>query len=218
MLACCQEGPHTPGFPFNALFPGEVRQLSPGKMNLVDVEAVVLWGGTDISPALYGEKANKFCEVGDYPSRRDIFEWDVMRECKRLGIPLIGVCRGAQIMCAFDGGKLAQDVSHHMSGHTVVTNNGELFNAPASHHQMMLPREGNELLAWASKLPGGARRVETYIGEGDAITIVDEKFKEPEAVYFPDLKGVGFQFHPEWDHKDSVTVKWCLEVVKEKLL
>lgn len=219
MLATCLYGPNPPGYPFNKLFSGPVRTLTTSFCDLTDVDAIVLWGGEDISPALYGQKPNKFCEAGPVPSRRDLFEWGLMQEAKQRGIPLIGVCRGAQIMCAFAGGTLAQDVSNHQSGHTIVTIDGEMFHAPGSHHQMLIPPDDAEVLAWAAHLPNGAPRAPFYIGEGDAITYFPYKHREPEVVYFPSIKGIGFQYHPEWDrgHVEKC-VEYSLNIVKEKLL
>lgn len=219
MLATCLYGPAVPGWPFNKLFPGEVRKFVDKNVDFTDVEAVVLWGGEDISPSLYGQKANKFCESGDSPSRRDLFEWAIMQEAVQRGIPLIGVCRGAQIMCAFAGGELAQDVDGHMSGHGIITSNGQTFNAPASHHQMLLPPKEAEVLAWASSKADGSARAPYYIGEDDAVNWFPDKHKEPEVVYFPNIKGIGFQYHPEWEQEDKgPSIEYTLAIVKEKLL
>lgn len=218
MLAICQHGQNSGGFPFNALFPGPTRTLLPGNVDFRDVDAIVFWGGEDISPSLYDEQPNRFCDASPVPSKRDTFEWGLMQEAVQRGIPMIGVCRGAQLMCVFEGGKLAQDVSNHLAGHSIITSKGDIFNAPANHHQMMLPSKDTELLAWAGCMPGGKRRVEFYIGNKDLIEPLPKGFKEPEAVLFPKIRGIGFQFHPEWDYKNSLSVMYTLNTVKEKLL
>lgn len=187
-LGVLGHGPSTLGYPFNALFTECVFITSVKQMMEENLTAVVLWGGEDISPELYGETPNQFNESAGPPSRRDLFEWSVLTEAVKLNIPIIGVCRGAQLMCAFDGGKLAQDVAGHQSGHPMMTLNGKVLVAPANHHQMMLPKEDNQLLAWSS-----TRRAEFYIGENNTIHQLLMGFKEPEAVYFRNLKGVGFQ-------------------------
>ena len=91
MLASCQHGPSQLGMPFDSLFNQPVRQFKPNNVDFTDVTAVVFWGGEDISPSLYGEKANKFCEAADVPSKRDMFEWGVMQECVQRGVLMIGV-------------------------------------------------------------------------------------------------------------------------------
>ena len=217
MLASCQHGPSQLGMPFDSLFTEPVREFKPNSVDFTDVTAVVFWGGADISPSLYGEKANKFNEATDMPSKRDIFEWGVMQECQQRGVLMIGVCRGAQLMCAFAGGKLAQDVGGHLAGHTIVTHDNKMFGAPANHHQMLIPPEGAKLLAWAGPHSDGKKRTQYFIGENEAITWFPDNHKEPEAVYFPNIHGIGFQYHPEWAERTSVQAIWTIQQVKEAL-
>lgn len=206
--------PHGPvsklGWPFNQLFNNSKLVTKPE--DLLDVQAVVLWGGEDISPSLYGEKPCQFTDGPEMPSKRDLFEWSILLNAVKLNIPIIGVCRGAQLMCAFDGGKLAQDVNGHGQSHTICTEHSA-FYAPAEHHQMMLPKEGARILAHPPQ-----RRAQFYVSENNTINYFPANFVEPEAVFFPDIKGIGFQFHPEWATKDDPCVKWTLDITKEKLL
>lgn len=211
-LGVLSEGPARLGYPFHKLFT-DVKRID-NLQHLKDVDAVVLWGGTDISPFLYGEKPNNFNEAGELPSKRDSFEWSVLDYCNKNLIPIIGVCRGAQLMCVYDGGKLIQDVGGHGRGHYVVDIEGKKsFYAAASHHQMMLPKANTVLIATAEK-----RLADFYIGENNAINQFDATFREPEAVFFPDIRGIGFQFHPEWADENDFSVKWSLDKVKEYLL
>lgn len=208
-------GPTTLGYPFHKLFTTTAHIAAPADLVKEKVQAVVLWGGEDISPFLYGQKASRqFCDAGDTPSKRDLVEWGVMKEAVKLGIPIIGVCRGAQLMCAFDGGTLAQDVSGHGQHHGILTCDNFSFVAPGDHHQMMLPRaEGNQTLAWSD-----VRRAQFYIGENNTISPLSPTFKEPEAIYFKDIRGMAFQYHPEWAAAESACVKWTLDMVKEMFL
>jgi gamma-glutamyl-gamma-aminobutyrate hydrolase PuuD len=213
-LGVMSQGPTTLGYPFNKLFSFTVPILTYEDLEKERPDAVILWGGEDISPSLYGQEvSHQFCDADNLPSKRDLVEWKTMQECARLQIPIIGICRGAQILCAFDGGKLAQDVAGHLSGHPITTIDGEVFHAPANHHQMLLPREEARLLAWASQ-----RRAEFYIGEENTIHNLPMGFKEPEAVYFPDLNSIGFQYHPEWDKETSKCVNWTFSAIEEYVL
>ncbi len=160
------------------------------------IDALILWGGSDIGTELYGQP----CYLGaqhsnNYASQRDLFEWHLMKEAKRRKIPIIGVCRGAQIMCAFAGGKLVQDVQGHHTAHEILTVNGEIFkNISSSHHQMLYPFDvPHEILAVTTD-----NLSSTYKGLTDKeIETIKEK-GEPEVVYFPDINGIGIQCHPEW--------------------
>jgi len=210
-LGVCEHGPET-GSHFSTLF--DKVMIMDNNRDINKIDCLLLWGGTDVCPALYGEIPNKFNEAGPIPSRRDQLEWTLIKSAVARSIPIIGVCRGAQILCAADGGKLAQDIGGHVAGHEIVTNDGEMMYAAANHHQMMLPRPLNKVLATTIKpLHGG-----TYVGNKDAIYNIHASFKEPEVVYFPEMKAIGFQPHPEWMPSDSPFVQWCLKTVKKVFL
>ena len=157
--------------------------------DLDDTDLMVIWGGEDIGTSIYGEKPY-LRNSGYAPSRRDIIEMRFIDEAKKRNIPILGVCRGAQLVCAMDGGKLWQHVTSHAGGnHTINLKDGRKIKTNSLHHQMMIPRDGNELIGWADcRSPikyneQGAHEVETI---------------EPEIVYFPDMKALGVQGHPEY--------------------
>lgn len=173
---------------------GEVLQ---NRKNLDGLDAVILWGGMDIGSSLYGEE----CYLGpqhsnNVPSYRDIFEWGVLKEAYAKGIPIIGVCRGAQIMCAFAGGKLAQDISNHQMQHPIKTNDGTIFSdVSSSHHQMMYPYDAidHEVLATTTSPISSY-----YKGLSEAESETVRQKGEPEVVWFPSIRGLAIQAHPEW--------------------
>jgi gamma-glutamyl-gamma-aminobutyrate hydrolase PuuD len=139
-----------------------------------------------------------------------------MKFCKAHGIPMIGVCRGAQFLCAFAGGKLIQDVTGHGTSHTMTTSDGEVITTTSSHHQMLdVDGTNHELLAWATH-----RFSKHYYGEKSEtpkhINVLT--FKEPEVVYFPDIKALAIQGHPEWADEQDRFVGYCIEQVKDCLL
>jgi gamma-glutamyl-gamma-aminobutyrate hydrolase PuuD len=143
-----------------------------------------------------------------------------MKHCKANNIPIIGVCRGAQFMCAFAGGKLIQHVTgHDTGGHMVVTNEGDLFRVTSAHHQMLdLNGTKHELLAWApenlSALYYGER---SETPETVTKAMLASEFKEPEIVFFPEFKGLAIQGHPEWAEESSDFVNKTNELVVEYL-
>lgn len=65
-------------------------------------------GGEDIDPPLYGEELLPEC--GALSRERDDFELALMAEVQRLGKPMLGICRGVQVMNVFFGGSLWQDL------------------------------------------------------------------------------------------------------------
>ena len=179
-------------FPFNVVFDTaqDVR-----KHGFQGIDALVLWGGEDIHPSFYDEKAHKYNQAGPTRSARDVFEWKAMLYCKMNNIPIIGVCRGAQFLCAFAGGSLVQHVEGHTNGHhMVVTLDGEEYSTTSAHHQMMqLEKTEHQLLAWSKK------KLSTVYQDGEHSEIAYMKDRpEPEVVYFPKIRGLAVQGHPEW--------------------
>ena len=179
------------------------------------VDAVVFWGGTDIHPSLYKEKLHpKNQAYGDRPSHRDVFEWKAMQYCKANKIPMIGVCRGAQLMTAFVGGRLIQHVTGHVGGkgrHVVCTKDDNFFDVTSCHHQMMYPFDvPHEMLAWSNVHLSD--QYETADG------LVDMKGKvEPEIVYYPEVNGLAIQGHPEWAIQ-STFADYCNGLIEAQLL
>lgn len=178
---------------------------SPFYLNKDD--CVMFEGGTDISPKLYGEQPNSY--VVDQDRGRDIFESNLFRQAKDLGIPMIGICRGSQLLCALSGGKLVQHVSNHGVDHLVDDYKGRSYMVTSSHHQMMLPGDTNH------KVLAKTKRAQIYIGEYDKPLDVKE---DAETVWFPDTKCLAIQSHPEWQADDSMAVQAAREYVSDFIL
>lgn len=172
---------------------------------------LILHGGSDISPSLYGQKPAKRTGAEEELSARDLSEVMLAKRAIELGIPIFGICRGAQLACALAGGSLVQHVDNHVgSHHDVVTSSGETYSTTTCHHQMMNPwKISHELIAWSA--PALSDR---YIIEGEEE--IDMPF-EPEVVFFPQIKCLAVQGHPEWMPKHSPFVQYCLKLVEEKL-
>jgi putative glutamine amidotransferase len=198
--------------PFNSLFDTPVNLI--GKESLKGIDAVVLWGGTDIHPSFYNQKPHPKNQQGELePQTRDIFEWHLMREAKERGLFIIGVCRGAQFLCTFAGGSLYQHVTGHNTTHEIETFDDKKFFAPADHHQMMnLDNTKYDMLAWSSP------RSVLYEREQENISIPGEHITslegEPEIVFFEDVNGLAIQPHPEWGRLDSEFNIWLLKTME----
>lgn len=72
-------------------------------------DGIALCGGRDIEPALYGQEPHE--TLGRTEPRRDAFELELINRALDLGKPLLGMCRGIQILNVALGGTLAQDLS-----------------------------------------------------------------------------------------------------------
>jgi len=91
---------------------------------LVAVDALIVAGGADMDPQAYG--AVPHARLGEVRPDRDAAELDLVREALSAGVPMLGVCRGAQVLNVALGGTLHQhlpDVTRveHRGGPGVYT-------------------------------------------------------------------------------------------------
>jgi putative glutamine amidotransferase len=85
----------------------------PGALNsALDViercDALLVTGGGDVDPSRYGEPAEVPLMLVD--SARDTFELAAVDRALAIGLPLLGICRGLQVLTVALGGRLYQDV------------------------------------------------------------------------------------------------------------
>jgi putative glutamine amidotransferase len=171
--------------------------------------ALVVWGGADISPTLYGKAVGSRTGAGEKLSHRDAVEWVLMQSAYKLGIPIIGICRGAQMLCALAGGWLLQDVTHHTSSHEALTDDGRVLRVSSLHHQMLYPFGVDHVMIAQSK----HKLSEHYLDVDDEVDIP----VEPEFVYFPKEKGIAIQWHPEFMDVECQANEYVKEKLKELL-
>ena len=72
-------------------------------------DALLLSGGDDVCPACYGEETLPCC--GELTPERDHAETILIRHALKKGLPILGICRGMQILNAVLGGSLYQDIA-----------------------------------------------------------------------------------------------------------
>lgn len=202
-------------YPFKDLF--EKCEVAHFPVDLTERDCLLLWGGGDISPSLYGEKPGSHTGATEVLSTRDQWEVDLARQAMKLGIPIIGICRGAQLMCALAGGKVIQHVNGHGVEHLIKTVSNLYFWTSSLHHQMMYPWEiDHNLLAYASPprsnvyLNGDDRPVQ--FPDNGPIKLVD---CEPEVVWFPSVKCIAIQGHPEFMRSSEPFVVYCRQLVEK---
>lgn len=174
-----------------------------------DLDLLILWGGADISTSYYNQKPN-YRSGSDVPSHRDTVEWRVLQLATEFEIPILGVCRGAQLACCFAGGSLWQHVDHHEGmNHKLVLPDGKKLITNSYHHQLMIPPKESVVIATSDIV-----RSPVKVGNGGSITATDP---EPEVVYFPSINCLGIQGHPEWVPYDNELNVYTREWIKEYL-
>lgn len=165
------------------------RDFNDFVKNIHDVSLVIIPGGADICPDIYGHGTNFKTSCSWYRDKEEVAAVDLAIEH---GIPMAGICRGGQLLIAKAGGYLYQHVENHHHNHTVRTHDGQEFDVTSCHHQMFgwpLPQEA-KLIAWTKE-----RRSNVY-------ELSDNLAKPPpfesECVYLPNIKALATQWHPEW--------------------
>ena len=97
---------------------GRVRllEVSQSPRSLLDqIDGLLLTGGGDIDPVLYGEARHD--TVSDAEPGRDEFELDLARRAMDGDVPLLAICRGLQVLNVAAGGTLVQDIPTAVAGH-----------------------------------------------------------------------------------------------------
>jgi len=75
------------------------------------IDALIMTGGIDANPFLYGEELAKETEVPYI--QRDTFDFLLIKAALNKNIPILGICRGMQIMNVYLGGSLYQDIKYY---------------------------------------------------------------------------------------------------------
>ncbi len=182
---------------------------------LEKADLLMLAGGNDIQPKLYGEKEGKWTYTNPKRDAKEVAQYDY---AVTHGIKIWGTCRGAQLITALVGGKLIQDVTNHAGNrHDVQMADGDEIYMNSIHHQMcnpyVLPKEDYEVLGWSK------RNYSThYLGQDDKECIIGKfkDFREPEFISYPKVKALAIQGHPEM-LGDGKALDKCKELLNKYL-
>jgi putative glutamine amidotransferase len=177
---------------------GEVLSLFDGLM---------LAGGADIDPASYG--SDRAAETVDTIRERDDWEIALTRAALERDVPVLGICRGMQLINVACGGTLVQHLPDHV-GHE--EHRRVLGSFDGADHDVQLA-EGSLAAQAAGELDHATKShhhqgVER-LGEGLIVTGFSTLDEVPEAIESPDRRYVlGVQWHPEADPTSSVVASF----------
>ncbi len=151
---------------------------------IVDVDGLLLTGGDDVDPEFYGRPDLREKSKG-INRKRDEFEFGVIKRALDADVPILGVCRGMQVMNVALGGTLHADVEadgymRHSSGTSVIVKHeitiepnsllsglaGGLRQTINSYHHQAVDRLGRGLIKVAESTDGVIEAAEWSMKEG----------------------------------------------------
>jgi putative glutamine amidotransferase len=193
---------------------GGLALMIPPDAELVDdpdevldrIDGLLLAGGADIDPDAYG--AERHAETTHTVPARDVFEIALARRALERDIPILGICRGMQLINVATGGTLLQhlpDTVGHQDhrralgsfdgadhdvrlepGSLAERAAGETVHGTKSHHHQAIDR----------------------VGEGLVVTGWATLDDLPEALELPDRRfALGVQWHPEVDERSRLVAQ-----------
>ena len=142
----------------------------------------------DVDPRLYRQPRSE--RLGRTDLRRDLRDLQALKAALRSDLPVVGVCRGAQLLNVLHGGDLHQDLgeagmdarAHRTEAHAVTTESGTLARRAMGR--------SDTVVSWhhqAVRRIGAGLRVSARAGDGlpEAIEVTGRRF------------ALGLQWHPE---------------------
>ncbi len=171
---------------------------------LAEIDGLVLTGGADVSPLSYGQTPMREAWAGD--KVRDDYECMLVRWCIEHGRPVLGLCRGIQLLNVALGGTLWQDIGEQVTG-ALVHRDWERYDE--NGHAVRLDED-----SWVARIYGGATRLAVNSIHHQALRDVAPGLRVTawapdgivEAVEWiaDDRFLVGVQWHPEWLEPERV--------------
>ena len=185
------------------MLPPDQELLSQPEEALDLIDGLLLAGGADIDPSSYGEQPHP--ETLDTVPERDRFEIALVRAAIERDLPVLGICRGMQLINVAYGGTLLQHLperfGHHEHLRVPGTFDGADHDVELVEGSLAAHAAGETHHATKSHHHQGVDR----LGEGLQITGCSAVDGLPEVIEIPGRRFVlGVQWHPEADQTSQV--------------
>lgn len=168
---------------------------------LSDIDALVLGGGGDVDASMYG---SDFSSTVGSNLQRDEFELALLQTAERLGLPVLGLCRGAQLINVYRGGTLGDfriDTPRYRRHHRVLSGHAVRLDADSRLATIYGETELPNVVTFHGQyvdVPGRDVRVVGYAPDGTPEAI--------EVATDAEFGMLGVQWHAEaapWDRQQA---------------
>ena len=188
----------------------DIFRATPRRTTTVDLHALLaradgllLTGGADLQPCLYGEARMRDANLDKPVPDRDQLEWDLLSEARAHRTPVFGICRGHQMLNVFLGGSLYQDIALQTgrSGHDNFIDRGFALDHLA--HDVVATGITHPFGAWVERFghPAVNSRHHQAVkvpGRGlVAAAVADDGTIEATVAADPEWWLASVQWHPE---------------------
>ncbi|MDB5776622.1 MAG: glutamine amidotransferase protein [Herbaspirillum sp.] len=190
--------------------------VHPSKVRLRDyakhLDGLVLQGGADVSPQSYAEAATRPEWNGDRV--RDMYELELLHEFIEAGKPVLGICRGCQLINVAFGGSLYQDIASDVPA--AIAHVNELYDS--NYHELQFPA-GSSLTAMLNTknvplVNSIHHQAIRDLGRDLQIEAVSCTDQIVEAVRYKRAPFVmGLQWHPEFHRASGAQLLDCTPIL-----
>ena len=179
------------------------RSVDSPSAVVAGVDGLLLAGGPDVLPSLYGEPAHPRFDAAE--SGRDDYEIELARLATEANLPLLAICRGIQVLNVARGGSLVQDIASELPAalahtltvppHQPVEIAHDVWVTAGSLLEQLL----RERLEESENLPVNSRHHQAVKAVGERLVVtatapdgVIEALEDPSRRFL-----LGVQWHPE---------------------
>lgn len=185
----------------------------PGAVSVADViadlDGLVITGGADVAPTTYGHEPQRPQWAGQ--ARRDAYEIALVHAALDVGVPVLGICRGHQLLNVALGGTLIQDIATEV-GDTVTHRDQHAYHHIRHRIELM---EGSALARHHHGTTASVNSIHHQaIGELAADLVIEAVCPDDGIIEAVRLAGsaegsnrwaAGVQWHPEFDFVTAQT-------------
>ena len=189
--------------------------VHPSNIRLRDyakhLDGLVLQGGADVSPQSYAEAATRPEWSGDRV--RDMYELELLHEFVEAGKPVMGICRGCQLINVAFGGTLYQDIASDVP--SAIAHVNDLYDS--NYHELSFP-PGSSLASMLNVQNATVNSIHHQavkdLGRDLAIEAVSGPDNIVEAIRYRKAPFVmGLQWHPEFHRAGGPALLDCMPIL-----